>query len=166
MIRIRHQTFKLPANGTEILTLIRLETTNFKWLFGNSLYFYYDKIDKPWFGQINIKDKEFEIRRNGLGIFLDKVSAIIIEGTLTEENGNYKLEIHYRMSLIRTLCFLGLFILLGASPYIDKGLSGILSPIVLLIFLSILTVRDFKRTEKRFNEFIERVHSNAVQTKS
>ena len=160
MINIRHQTIDLPSNGLEILTFIRLNTTDFRWIFGNSYYFYYDKIDKPWFGKLSVKEREFEIRRNGLGLYIDKLSAIIVEGELTEKNGNYKLNVRYNLSFFRTICFMGLLLLLLASPFLDEGLSGILVPIGLLILLSLLTIRDFKMTEKKFSEFIERLQSN------
>lgn len=163
MINIRQQTIDLPAHGLEILTLIRLETTDFRWIFGNNYFFHYDKIDKPWFGKINVRDREFEIRRNGLGYYIDQLSAIIVEGTLIEENKNYKLQVNYNLSILRTLYFIGLVLLLLASPLLDKGISGIIAPIIMLTFLSILTIRDFKRTVKQFNEFIERVESNAPQ---
>lgn len=163
MIKIQHKIIGLPSNGLYILTLIRLDTTNFRWIFGNNYYFHYDKIDKPWFGKISIKDREFEIRRNGLGYYIDRLSAIIIEGILTEENGNYKLDILYNLSILRAACFIGLVLLLLASPLLDEGLSGILTSIGLLTILTVLTIRDFKRTEKKFNEFIERIQSNTQQ---
>ncbi len=163
MINIRQQTIDLPVNGLDILTLIRLDTTDFRWLFGNSYFFYYDKIDKPWFGKLSIKDRGFEIRRNGLGLFIDKISAIIVEGTLTEDKGIYKLNVRYNLSLFRTMSFIGLLLLLLSSPFTDEGLAGILAPILLLILLTLLTIRDFKRTYKKFNEFIERVQSNEPQ---
>ena len=163
MINIRQQTIDLPAHGLEILTLIRLETTDFRWMFRNNYFFHYDKIDKPWFGKVNVRDREFEIRRNGLGYYIDQFSAIIVEGTLIEENKNYKLQVNYNLSILRTLYFIGLVLLLLASPLLDEGISGIIAPIIILTFLSILTIRDFKRTVKQFNEFIERVESNAPQ---
>jgi hypothetical protein len=39
-------TIDLPSNGLEILTLIRLDTTDFRWMFGNNYFFYYDKISR------------------------------------------------------------------------------------------------------------------------
>jgi len=163
MINIRQQTIDLPANGLEILTIIRQDTTDFRWLFGNQYFFHYDKIDKPWFGKISIKEREFEIRRNGLGYYIDRLSAIIVEGTITEENKSFKLQVIYNLSTLRTLTFIGVALLLLVSPFLEKGISGILGPIIMLILLSMLTIRDFKRTEKQFNEFIESVRSNAPQ---
>jgi hypothetical protein len=163
MINIRQKTIDLPANGLEILTLIRLDTTDFRWIFGNNYFFHPDKIDKPWFGKISVKDGVFEIRRNGLGYYIDQLSAIIIEGTLTKKNKNYKLQVNYNLSILRTLCFTGFVLLSLASPFSGKGISGILALIIMLTFLSILTIRDFKRTEKRFNKSIDRVQSRAPQ---
>ena len=163
MINIRHQTIDLPANGLDILTFIRLETTDFRWMFGNNYFLFYDKIDKPWFGKLSVKDREFEIRRNGLGLFIDELSAIVIEGTLTEGTGNYKLNLRYSLSLFRTLYFLGLLLLALAYPFLDEDLFGVLAPIGMLTLSLILTVRDFKRTEQKFNEFVERLQSNEPQ---
>ncbi len=164
MITIRHQTILLPNKGLDIIEKIRPKTTNFRWLFGNSFFRYYSEIDKPWFGKLRVKEKDFKIRRNGLGLFIDQLSLIIVKGTVIEDQGQTKLDVKYKLTVIHSLFLLAIVVILLISPWLtDNNLTKQLLGTVYFIGASAWTIRDFLITKKQFNQLIREVIGNEPQ---
>lgn len=165
MITIRRLTYDLPDNGDTIMTHLKFDTEKVNFGLADFFVRWPIEMDKPWIGDVGRKD--FRIIRARTGLLKLNTSRILLAGQIINEEKEERLELRLGLPGYQVLIILLFWAIIFFAAFTSTYFQGAWGPLIassLSVSPILFTIRDMKRTEAIFDDYLESVEATSFNT--
>jgi len=164
MLTLRKYLFDLNEADKDMFLNLYLDTLEDSFFTGWDRFYHGQiTVDKPWYGHVHRKQKQFKIARAGTGVFKSGFSVLEITGKeTTDEQSQRRLNVRIGLPVQAMIAAIAITTLVAVfSVYFFQDIVAWSVVAMFIIVQVLLLIADLNKTDDKFQEYLEHIR-NAV----